>query len=382
MEEEAELEIDNSEVQEKYKTAGEVANKVLTQVVVECVPGKKIFDVCTFGDKMISDQIALAVTKKVEKGSAFPTCISVNNTVGHFSPLIGDASVLAEGDLVKVELGVHVDGFVALIGHSFVCTANQAVPTTGRKADVICAAHYAAECAHRLIKPGRKNTEVTDAIQKVADIFKCQPMEGVLSHQMKRFVIDGNHVIANKAILEQKVEEFEFEENSVYAVDIVISTGEGKSRELETRTTVYKRAVDQTYLLKMKSSRYVYNEINSRFPTFPFSVRSLDEKRAKLGITEMVNHDMLHAYPVLYEKPGEFVAQFTFTVLVLPSSTTRITGHPLPFVQSEHKVEDKSVLDIMQMSTKRNKKKKSGNKKKSDKGEKTAQPQTEKMDTN
>lgn len=53
-------------------------------------------------------------------------------------------------------------------------------------------------------------------------------MEGVLSHQMKRFVIDGNKVILNKATPEHKVEEFEFEENQCYAIDIVMSTGEGK----------------------------------------------------------------------------------------------------------------------------------------------------------
>lgn len=45
---------------------------------------------------------------------------------------------------------------------------------------------------------------------------------------MKRFVIDGNKVILNKATPEHKVEEFEFEENQCYAIDIVMSTGEGK----------------------------------------------------------------------------------------------------------------------------------------------------------
>lgn len=53
-----------------------------------------------------------------------------------------------------------------------------------------------------------------------------------------------------------KVEEDEFEENEVYAVDIVVSTGEGKAKvKDEKETTVYKRALDMEYNLKMKVRR-------------------------------------------------------------------------------------------------------------------------------
>lgn len=42
------------------------------------------------------------VKKKIERGVAFPTCISVNNVVCHFSPLASDESVLEEGDILKM----------------------------------------------------------------------------------------------------------------------------------------------------------------------------------------------------------------------------------------------------------------------------------------
>jgi len=239
------------------------------------------------GDQLIEEEAkqVLKSRKGLEKGVAFPTCISRNNVVGHFSAEAEDKDVLEEGDLVKIDLGVHVDGFIATAAHTHIVgQSNQ--PTTGKKADVICAAHYAGEIALRLIRPGRKNTEVTEAIGKVARQFGCEPLEGVLSHQIKRYVIDGNRVILNKSTLEHKVDEFEFEDNQVYTVDIVMSTGEGKAKELEARTLIYKRAVDQNYLLKMQASRYVFNEINTRFPTLPFALRALDEKKGKLGITE------------------------------------------------------------------------------------------------
>eukprot|EP01116_Phalansterium_solitarium_P002001 TRINITY_DN11860_c1_g1_i1.p1 TRINITY_DN11860_c1_g1~~TRINITY_DN11860_c1_g1_i1.p1 ORF type:complete len:406 (+),score=147.45 TRINITY_DN11860_c1_g1_i1:49-1218(+) len=349
-----------------YKSAAAIANNVLATVVAAVTPGKKIVDLCALGDKLITDQTGAVYNKeKVEKGIAFPTCVSVNNCAGHFSPLLNDTTVIAEGDLVKVDLGVHIDGYVSVIAHTLVASsAPPSAPTTGRKADVICAAHYAAECVHRLIKPGKKNTEVTDVIQKVADAYKTQPVEGVLSHQTKRFVIDGNNVILNKVALEQKVDEFEFEENQVYGVDVVVSSGDGKVRELEARTTVYKRAVEAQYQLKTKAARQVLNEVNAKFPTFPFSLRGLeDEKQARLGIVECVRHDLMHPYPTLFEKPGEFVAQFKYTVLVLPSSTLRLNAHPLPFVASDYKIEDPAILAILAQGTKRSKKSKSKKKK-------------------
>jgi methionine aminopeptidase len=53
-------------------------------------------------------------------------------------------------------------------------------------------------------------------------------VEGVLSHQLKQFVIDGNKVVLSVSNADTKVDDADFEENEVYAIDIVTSTGEGK----------------------------------------------------------------------------------------------------------------------------------------------------------
>lgn len=73
-----------------------------------------------------------------------------------------------------------------------------------------------------------QNKDVTDAIQKVAAAYDCKIVEGVLSHQLKQFVIDGNKVVLSVSNPDTRVDDAEFEENEVYAVDIVTSTGDGK----------------------------------------------------------------------------------------------------------------------------------------------------------
>lgn len=134
-----------------------------------------------------------------------------------------------------------------------------------------------------------------------------------------------------------KVDEHTFEPNEVYSVDIVFSSGEGKPREMDARTTIYKLAPESTYQVKMKASKFVINESLRKFGFNPFTVRALgDEKeprqlsQALLGCSECVKHGVFHEYPVMYEKDGAFVAHFKFTVLLLPGGTLKVAGLPAP----------------------------------------------------
>lgn len=75
----------------------------LNFVLGELAVGKKVVDICTAGDKFLEDNLAnVYKSAKVEKGIAFPTCISINNVAGHFSPLADDETTIQDGDVVKV----------------------------------------------------------------------------------------------------------------------------------------------------------------------------------------------------------------------------------------------------------------------------------------
>ena len=139
----------------------------------------------------------------------------------------------------------------------------------------------------RMIKEAGTNTSATEAIAKVCEAFEVVPVEGVLSHKMKKHLIDGNDVILNKETPEQRAEEFEFMPGDVIGLDVYVSTGEGKPKESEFRTTVYKREIDMQYNLKIKSARAFFSEVNKRFPTLPFSIRAIeDSTMAKVGVLE------------------------------------------------------------------------------------------------
>lgn len=209
---------------DKYKAAAQIATQVLLRIVSEKIEaGADVATVCEFGDNLIEEELkkvyASKKTKKVERGLAFPTCLSVNHVCGNFSPLKEDSVELKAGELVKVDLGCHIDGYVAQAAHSLVVPEKLGAETkvNGRAADVLLAAHTAHEAAIRTIRAGNTNDQVTDAIALACEEFKCSPLEGVLSHKLKKHVIDGNDTIINKrsaAEFLQDVETYTFEKGT------------------------------------------------------------------------------------------------------------------------------------------------------------------------
>ena len=90
---------------------------------------------------------------------------------------------------------------------------------------------------------------------------------------MKQFVLDANKVIMASDETTDKVDEVTFEPNEVYTVDIALTKGDGKTRSIGLRPTVYRRNVEENYNLKMKCARAVLSEVDARYPVFPFSCK-------------------------------------------------------------------------------------------------------------
>jgi methionine aminopeptidase len=254
--------------------------------------------------------------------------------------------LLKNGDVVKIDLGAHIDGCIAVVGHTLVVgggnptapategetkvAATDGDKATGTYADVAMAAYKAGQLCLTMIVPGNTNTLLTETIAKVAEAYGVNAVQGVLMHNMKPFVIDGNKCIINKVEPDQNVDEIEFvsplacgsskkylatrpvltpfflfaaccivallhccivgvvvlsqEPYEVYGIDIAMSTGKGKPIERDARTTVFKRAIEAKYALKMKASRYVLSEVDKLYPALPFATSLLtDIRKLRLG---------------------------------------------------------------------------------------------------
>ncbi|XP_011209005.1 proliferation-associated protein 2G4 [Bactrocera dorsalis] len=355
----------------KYKLAGEIVNKTLKAVIDLCVVEASVRDICTKGDNLIVDETSKVYKKEkdLKKGIAFPTCLSVNNCVCHFSPSKNDADyILKEGDVVKIDLGAHIDGFIAVAAHTVVIGASKEKKVSGRQADVVLAAYWAVQAALRLLKSGNSNYTITDAVQQVSESYKCKPIEGMLSHELKQFKIDGEKTIIQNPNESQRKEHEKctFETHEVYAIDVIVSTGEGIGREKDTKVSIYKKT-DENYMLKLKASRALLQEVKTKYGNMPFNIRHFDEEtKARMGVVECVSHKMIEPFQVLYEKPAEYVAQFKHTVLLMPNGVNLVTG--IPFTEelyvSEHSIAQPELKELVATPLQPSKKGKGGAKKK------------------
>jgi curved DNA binding protein len=362
--EEENTDLSNPDVTTKYVSASEIVNKALAMAIDKCKADAYVHEICQAVDAFVEEQAGKLYNKgknKIEKGIAFPCCITVNELVGHFSPLKPESTALKNGDLAKIDLAVHIDGYVASAAHTVLI--GDKVAADDKRAKVVNSAWTAAEAILRCVQVGKTNSECTNVIRKCADEFGCNPVQGVLSHQMKKHIIDGTQSIINCETTDDKVDDFEFGMNEVYCLDLVMSTGEGKPKESELRTTVFKRALENNYVLKTQKARQFLAEVGKKFPTLPFSLRAFDETIGRVGVSEANRHELLHSYPILQEKPGEYVAHFKYTVLLLPGGTKKITG--VDFAQAEAlptagPVKDEEILKLLMTSAKpkKNKKKK------------------------
>lgn len=233
------------------------------------------------------------------------------------------------GDVIKIQLGAQIDGFGTIVCDNVVVPGGE---DEGRTADLILATHYANELLLRLmVPPGLLSTgtpeekakaaavkpvaqsRMTSLLEKVVKSYDCNLVESTTSWLFKRNEIEGEKKIV-LAPGEGSKGEGVPEVGEVWGVEVGVSLGTGKLKNLENRATLHRRTT-LTYGLKRDSSKKTLNEVVKKFGTFPFSLRQLDDERqGKVGVVECVRGNVFRAYEVVGDKDGAAVARLLTTI--------------------------------------------------------------------
>jgi methionine aminopeptidase len=166
-----------------------------------------VYALCKAGDDAVTSLLSQAEpsafgvadaesASRIKRGAAYPTCVSVNELFGHVSPSSDCTDVLNVGDLVKVELGVHVDGYPAIVGETRIVDAPPADEVVAQSlASVSNAVYIAAHCIMRMLRPGVKNSDITYVVGHIAAHFGVACVKSLVSYEIKRYVTDGRNQI-------------------------------------------------------------------------------------------------------------------------------------------------------------------------------------------
>ena len=94
----------SKEILEKYEEAGRIASKVREQMRRIVKEGMPIIQICEKAEETI---------RRMGGKPAFPLNISINEIAAHYTPEENEETIIKETDLVKIDIGVHIDGYIA-----------------------------------------------------------------------------------------------------------------------------------------------------------------------------------------------------------------------------------------------------------------------------
>ena len=285
------------DVEEQYFTAGKIAAKVREQIRAEVKPGVKVLDIC----ERVESQI-----RQFGGGIGFPCNVDINQVAAHYVSPIGDKTTIQQGQLVKVDIGVHVDGYIADTATT-VCLDPAYAP-------MVKAVEEALVVALKTVKAGVRASDVGATIEHTIKNRGFRPIRNLTGHKLSRYIVHAGKSIPNVAGFELH----RLEEGDVYAIEpfTVLSSCVGEVRD-GPPSNIYrfekKRSLEGP-------AKQMLAYIQQEYKTLPFAGRWLltrfpgPDGQSTFG--ELLSSHCVTSYPQLLEKSGGMVAQAEHTVVI------------------------------------------------------------------
>ena len=274
--------------------------------------GKIASEVKKYAKEIIKPKIPLLeIAQKIEKKIielggevAFPVNLSINEIAAHYHPSLEDETLAK--DLLKIDIGVHVEGFIADTAFSLDLTENN------KHKSLIKASEKALENSINLIKKNPESTlnEIGSEIQTTITNMGFSPITNLSGHSLERYNLHAGITIPNYA----NSSDFYLGEGA-YAIEPFATSGEGR---------IYEGPPSGIYILEEPKSprsnlaREILEYIIINKKTLPFSLREIQEKFGKmsrLALRELEQNNSIHQYPQLIEKSKKPVSQAENTII-------------------------------------------------------------------
>ncbi|HSA38410.1 MAG TPA: type II methionyl aminopeptidase [Methanoregula sp.] len=280
----------NDEIFDKYREAGLIATKILRDGAREIRIGTSYLDIVESIESRVKDEGA---------SLAFPLNLSLNEDAAHDTASPGDTRTFAKGDVAKLDLGVHIDGYIADTATTI---------DLGINSLLVEASEQALEEAIRTVRPGVTAGALGAAVQSAIETRGYRPISNLTGHGLDQYILHRSPTIPNIGVKGGVV----LEEGMVFAIEPFATTGSGHVME-KTRREIYSQLSQKP--ARTPSGRGILEKIRDRHG-LPFSRRWLNEKKMDLTLPTLIRSQILHVYPVLSDIPGSLVSQAEHTVIV------------------------------------------------------------------
>lgn len=282
---------------EALREAGKIAAKVRDSTIPEIEPGMKVEYICDTVNQRVQN---------LGGKMAFPCNVDIDHVAAHYCAPLNDKTIIPEFSLVKLDIGVHVDGYLADTAKT-VCFDQELNY-------LVDAAEAGLTAAITTIRPGVRASEVGASIEEAIKSHGAKPISNLTGHKLSRYVVHAGQSIPNVNGLNHHI----LQEGDVYAIEpfAVPPTADGKVKD-GPPSNIYrlqkKRSVKGT-------SKKMLKHIQNEYRTLPFAsrwvLRKFNTPNGASAFQELLNSKCIMSYPQLIEKTRAKVAQAEHSVIL------------------------------------------------------------------
>jgi methionyl aminopeptidase len=266
----------------------------------------KLLDVCNEVEARIRD---------LGCEPAFPCNISIDHVAAHYTSPDNDTSTFQTGQLVKLDVGSHLDGFIGDTASSLI--------VGGGESELITAAEEAQTSALEFAGPGVMTNEIGRKIEDAIKSHGYVPIKQLSGHTLEQYIQHGGKTIPNFYMPHGEP----LEVGEAYGLDIFASDGRGNVTE-STLCYIYALNLENPFP-RLRVAKRIYGHILENYKTLPFAERWYKTKfpSSRIAMLEMLQRKALRKYGVLSESRDITVAQSEHTFVVTEDGievTTRL----------------------------------------------------------
>lgn len=284
---------------ESYREAGAVLVEAMNEAREMVEPGRSQLEVAEWVEDFVREEGA---------GLAFPVNLSVDPEASHATPSRDDDTEFGE-EMVCLDVGVHVDGYIA--------DAAVTVDHTGN-VELVEAAEMALEAAVDEAGPGVEVGVVGQAIEDVIRGYGYTPVLNLSGHGVQQYDAHTEPNVPNRGV-DRSVE---LEPGQAVAIEPFATDGRGKVGE-GTDEEIYELQREKS--VRDRRARQALEEI-AEFDGLPFAARWLSDERAGMALRRLKQADVIKGYPVLKEADDALVSQAEHTLLVTEDGVEVVTA--------------------------------------------------------
>ncbi|MEM3396565.1 MAG: type II methionyl aminopeptidase [Thermoplasmata archaeon] len=285
----------NEEELAKYRKAGKIASEARNLGMNLIKEGKTYLEVAEEIENYI-----------LEKGAkpAFPVNLATDHQAAHYSPAINDKKKIVSGNLVKVDVGVHVDGYIADTAITVEAGGSESYRM------LVDAANIALENAVGLCNHAMPVRKIGGKVEETIRALGFVPVSNLTGHEIKRYLLHGGKSVPN--ILDNNTDVIVADD--VLAIEPFASTGSG-----------YVDSDGKSNILRIVRERKLepelqefYSMLKQNFATLPFSPRwclKLDA-HAQEKLSKLIKYGVLYEYAILSDTRQGIVSQAEHTVII------------------------------------------------------------------